>query len=649
MLIFDDTTIRPAGMTRPGRSFGHYRLQALLGRGRTGEVYRAFDTRRERPVALKLLFAHLTADARYRERFERELARAATLLEPHIIPVHDYGELDGRLFVDMRLVDGVDLGALLRLGPLAPARAVDVVSQLADALDAAHADGLVHGAVAPSDVLLAGPADRAAHRGFAYLVDLGVTSALGGVAAGNPSPEVRRGSQPDRRSDVHALACLMHTCLAGPGGTAAQVPPPLRGVVARGLAEDPAQRPSSAGRLAAAARAVLADVQGEATTAVIPLRPLSAVAPLPSPPASSPAGTPTGPPAGSPTGPGPVDPPAASGPARPSRRRGRWIAALLAAAAVATVVAAAAAVAEPLLDRPLAEITRARVGLTPADVVVSPDGSRAYVANLGDDTVSVLDAMTLAPVGTPIVVGDAPNSLALSADGTRLYVSDTRSDSVTIVDTGAARAVATVAVGAFPDGIALSPDGRRLYVGNAEDDTVSVVDTATQAVVGRPIPVGRRPYGLALAPDGATLYVSAFDSDELTAVDTARNAVAWTVAVGDGPLNLAVARDGSRIYVTNTLDGSLSVVDAASRTTVGGPVPVGPKPIGITLGAAPGTVYVAERDADAVTVVDTTARTVGDPVEPGKGPVAMWVAGGRLYVVSEISGELTVLDTGGSG
>ncbi|MGE0299439.1 beta-propeller fold lactonase family protein [Pseudonocardia sp.] len=643
MLIFDDTTARPAGVTRPGRTFGHYRLQALLGRGRTGEVYRAFDTRRERPVALKLLFEHLAADAGYRERFEREVERAATLLEPHIIPVHDFGEIDGRLYVDMRLVDGVDLAALLRLGPLAPARAVDVVSQLADALDAAHAAGLVHGAVSPSDVLLAGPADRAAHRGFAYLVDLGVTSALGGPATGCPAPEVRRGAHPDRRSDVHALACLMHTCLAGPGGTAAQVPPPLRGVIARGLAEDPAQRPASAGRLAAAARAVLADVHEEATTAVIPLRPLSAVAQLPGEATTSLSG------AGAPTAAapaGPPGPPGAPAPAPPSRRRrGRWMAALLAAAAA---VATAAAVLTPLLDPPLAETARTRVGLTPADVVVSPDGRRAYVANLGDDTVSVLDATTLAPVGTPIAVGDAPNSLALSADGRRLYVSDTRADTVTIVDTAAARAVATVAVGAFPDGIALSPDGRRLYVGNAEDDTVSVIDTATEAVVGRPIPVGRRPYGLALAPDGATLYVSAFDSDELTAVDTARNAAAWTVAVGDGPLNLAVARDGSRVYVANTLDGSVSVVDPASRTAVGAPVPVGPKPIGITLGPTPGTVYVAERDADAVVVVDTAARAVGDPVEPGKGPVAMWAAGGQLYVVSEISGELTVLATGGT-
>jgi YVTN family beta-propeller protein len=178
---------------------------------------------------------------------------------------------------------------------------------------------------------------------------------------------------------------------------------------------------------------------------------------------------------------------------------------------------------------------------------------------------------------------------------------------------------------------------------------VSVIDTATDAVVGRSIAVGRNPYGMGISPDGGTLYVSGFDSDEVTAVDTKANAVAWRTAVGDGPLNLAVDRDGSRVYVVNTLDDTISIVDPATRSAAPGAIAVGAKPIGIVLSPDARTLYVTERDADRVSAVSTASRTVGGSVEPGKGPVAMAVAGDRLYVVSEISGELTVLRTGPPG
>ena len=132
--------------------FGPYRLEALIGRGGMGEVHRAFDTRRNRHVALKRLPPELASDTQFQLRFRRESELAARLAEPHVIPIHDFGEIDGRLYIDMRLVSGVDLNDLLHeSGPLPPARAVAVVAQVASALDAAHAQGLVHRDIKPSN------------------------------------------------------------------------------------------------------------------------------------------------------------------------------------------------------------------------------------------------------------------------------------------------------------------------------------------------------------------------------------------------------------------------------------------------------------------------------------------------------------------
>ncbi|PWD40965.1 hypothetical protein ACN93_21995, partial [Gordonia paraffinivorans] len=112
-------------------------MDRLLGRGGMGEVYEAYDAVRERRVALKLLPPHLVHDKDFRERFERESKTAARLSDPHVIPIHDWGEIDGVLFIDMRLVDGRDLRKVLESGTLAPERALDILGQVASALDAA--------------------------------------------------------------------------------------------------------------------------------------------------------------------------------------------------------------------------------------------------------------------------------------------------------------------------------------------------------------------------------------------------------------------------------------------------------------------------------------------------------------------------------
>ncbi|MGH3825251.1 MAG: serine/threonine-protein kinase [Pseudonocardiaceae bacterium] len=276
-----------------GTRLGDYQLEEMLGRGGMGEVHRAHDTRRDRRVALKLLSEHLAHNPEYRERFRRESHVAARLQEPHVIPIHDYGEIEGRLFIDMRLVNGTDLSKVLeQTGPLAPGRAVDIVSQLAQALDAAHSDGLVHRDVKPANVLVTDNGD------FVYLVDFGVAHAAGSMqlsltATGNPigtpnymAPERFDNKPADRRVDIYALGCLLYECLTAtcpyardsipalmkahlydpppkPSALRAGIPTALDDVVTRAMAKDPDDRYATAGELAAAARNALTTSSAE--------------------------------------------------------------------------------------------------------------------------------------------------------------------------------------------------------------------------------------------------------------------------------------------------------------------------------------------------------------------------------------------------
>ncbi len=255
-----------------------------------GQVYRAHDTGTNRVVALKVLAAHLAGNPVYQERFRREAQAAARLNEPHVLPIHDFGEIDGRLFLDMRLVEGHDLAAVLARDRLTPLRVVHHIEQVAAALDSAHRTGLVHRDVKPSNILVA--ADD-----FTYLIDFGIARGVGdsaltstGFAIGTfdyMAPERFSTERCDARSDVYSLACVLFESLTGskpfPYETlerkiAAHLaePPPrpslivpqltdeLDAVIARGMAKDPFLRYPSAGALASAARMAVANATARA-------------------------------------------------------------------------------------------------------------------------------------------------------------------------------------------------------------------------------------------------------------------------------------------------------------------------------------------------------------------------------------------------
>jgi WD40 repeat protein len=277
---------------RVGTELAGYRIESLLGWGGMSVVYLAEDLRLKRWVALKLLAASLAEDASFRKRFLRESELAASIDHPNIVPIFEAGTTEDLLFIAMRYVEGRDLKGRLQRGSLDPTDAIGIVAQVASALDAAHARGLVHRDVKPSNVLLDTGA-RPDGSDHVYLADFGLTKRVSeetGIADDGHlmgtidyiAPEQIAGEEVDGRADLYSLGCVLYECLVGqppfrddsdlavvfahleseppaPSTRRPELPVALDAVIARALAKEPEQRYPSCREFARAALSVSVD------------------------------------------------------------------------------------------------------------------------------------------------------------------------------------------------------------------------------------------------------------------------------------------------------------------------------------------------------------------------------------------------------
>ena len=205
-------------MLESGSRLGNYQIEALLGQGGMGVVYEAVQLSLSRRVALKVIAPELSRNERFQERFRREGRSQAALDHPNVVTVHDFGETDGHLYISMQLIRGPSLKELIHRGELDLGRVQRILRPIADALDTAHEDGMVHRDFKPQNILVGS-------RDHSYLADFGLTQALGepgltrtGQFVGTLdyiAPEQIHGKPATRRSDVYAFGAVLFECLTG--------------------------------------------------------------------------------------------------------------------------------------------------------------------------------------------------------------------------------------------------------------------------------------------------------------------------------------------------------------------------------------------------------------------------------------------------
>ena len=628
------------GEIGPGGVVAGHRIEAVAGRGGMGVVYRARQLSLDRVVALKVIAPALMQDDAMRRRFLRESRVAASIDHPHVIPVYYAGEEDGVAYIAMRFVDGDDVRTLVRReGPLEPRRAVKIAGQVASALDAAHAAGLVHRDVKPANVLL-GPDDHV------YLTDFGLTkhvlSEAGATRDGHwvgtldfVAPEQIRGERVDARADVYSLGCLLYYALTGRPpfdrdndeaklwAHLSEDPPrvtgPLGPVLQRALAKDPDDRYPSAGDLGRAAAAAL-EGSSPAQERVVAV---GAAAPIEV--ETRTAGTHLAPP--------------------PKRRRSVW----LAAAGGAAVVAVIAVATFLVLREPAAPVANDPAPLAP--VKVSPKLDSVRVGGRVNNVASA---------GGHIWAGSFKRSRMSSIDPT--------------VPRRLVRPDADIGVGL--SGIAVA--GETMWVIASRDRQLVHLDARTGERLGEPIPLPDT--SGAVATDGRTVWVAVslhemHSGDQILAFDALTGAPKPTLNVFNGVRRL-VAFDGGlwilgsnpsrigwidlvsgkrhRTRFESELSGDLAagagaiwatltdrdqLVKLDPRTWNVTTIAVGREPNGIV--ASRGSIWVANRTSSTVSRVDPRSGRVKSEIEVPLNPYELAADRNGIWVTSLAQGRVT--------
>jgi DNA-binding beta-propeller fold protein YncE len=649
-----------------GDEIAGHRITGVAGRGGMGVVYRAQQLDLERPVALKLIVDPLARDGDFRERFVREARAAAAIDHPNVIPVYSAGEDDGRLYLAMRFVEGEDLRALVRReGPLDPHRAAAIIAQVAAALDAAHARGLVHRDIKPANVLLDGD--------HAYLTDFGLTKRLSGEATmtgsgrwvgtlGYIAPEQIRGLPIDARADVYALGCLLFYVLTGiapyrrdsdeatlyahlhePAPDARElspaVPGPLADVVARALEKDPDDRFPSAGDLGRAALAAAGD--GPAPP---PERTVARGAAAPGGAAddeTAVAGT---------AAPTEVAPARDRMPARLPGWAAPALALVLGAAAVAAVSLLGGgdkggAPATPATTTPGARAGRAPKAAAPIKVDPRPNslalaGGRIWVTSIrrgrliglpadGDGARRIIKLPWSG--GTAAVAAGFGSLWVINGDQSRLVRVNPASGRIEADKRLGPGFAAALAVGEGAVWI-----GRRAV--NRTDPPSAVLKVSPRTGAVRVALLGEE--GVAdIATGGGYVWVANLRRDRVTRLDPA-TLDRRSAAIGGGQHR--VTYGAGRVWVTNYDDGTVTQNNRALTNRVTDPVTVrGP----LDLAVARGTVWVAGYLESAVARLDArTGEELGAPAKVGRNPYAILAHGGSAWVANLGSGTVTRLD-----
>jgi serine/threonine-protein kinase len=549
-----------------------------------------------------------------------------------VIPIHNYGEIDGRLYVDMRLVDGRDLAAVLADGPLEAERAVRIIEQVAKALHAAHKVGLVHRDVKPSNILL--DADD-----FAYLIDFGIARAATDTRLTGSdgmigtlhymAPERLSTGEIDARADIYALACVLYECLTGsrpfpgdglerqvaahlsdpppqPSSTRPELPPDFDAVIARGMAKEPGQRYASTVELASAAHDAITTPIAKPARSAQPRPPAAPTAdstvtsgasgPLEISRQRRSDGDPTQPPESFADVTGELQ-------RRPRRRWWRRKAVLFPVAAVllaVIVVLAGLTVVrsqhQNSSDGPPQQSVARRQAVLPFTDLDQPNGVAVdsagvvYVADSANDRVVRLAAGASRQTVLPFTGVDFPTDVAVDGTG-MVYVTDSGNSRVVALAAGApSQTVLPFTDLSNPVALTVDRSGT-VYV--ADDDRGQVVALAVGATSQRVLPFTelKEPTGVAVDSAGA-LYVADRGHDRVVTLPAgASSQTVLPFTELNSPTGLAVDSAGS-VYVSGYNNQVLKFPAGASSPTV---VPFTDlkAPSGVAVDKA-GTVYVAE-------------------------------------------------------